>query len=168
MRAMIEKSQSKAQATRKASSPWKSSKEFDPYQCKQCRTWQDGELLKRRYCWRRGGKRPVQFDPDIPAVRISREVLLRLLPREEPLEYLHSRVRCYGKEICPVPIAWSPDLAELLSMEADMDAWRLPPLMAASLDWPTLLLGALRHVRGVKGLIQLKSLTPSDGESDGD
>jgi hypothetical protein len=91
------------------------------------------------------------------------EELRRLLPDEEPLEYMGRHFHWQGRAICPLPLTIHADLEELLSVQADMECWHLPPLDGPTDDWPGCLLDALRHVRGVIGTLQLKRYQEREG-----
>lgn len=104
---------------------------------------------------------------------LNMAVVKALLPRENPLAYLlgdpaaktDPGVTADGKVICPVPLAFHTNLAAVLNMEADLDAWRTPPLAGPTSRWPSMVLDALRHVRGTKGLIQMRQLQKPESAS---
>ncbi len=83
------------------------------------------------------------------------------------MRYLLERVRSRGKSICPIALAWHPGLAFALNIEADLDAWHVAPFAGASQDWPRELLSLLRHIRSLRGLIQMRNMqrdTSKDAE----
>ena len=112
----------------------------------------------------------VRFGSNGSPLALSMAVCRAMLPQENPLVYLIGdpsdtkakippRVTADGKAmICPVPLAFHTDLASVLNMEADMDGWHTAPLAGPTSTWPAHVLAALRHARGIKGLIQMRQL----------
>ena len=108
----------------------------------------------------------MQFHPEVPAIWMNRATLRAVLPREEPLAYLRGKIRCRGREICPVPVAVHPDLAMALHLEADLDAWHVPPFAGPSSEWPREVVRVLRHIRTVRGMIQQRNWTKDEEDRD--
>lgn len=129
--------------------------QLDVYDCQTCR---ENGLHKSRCCWRDSETRAVQFAPDVPPLRLTHEGLRALLPEDRPLRYLMEKTASGGRMICPVPLAHHRDLTEALQLEADLDAWHVAPFEGATLDWPAEIADLLRHIRGMKGLIQQRDL----------
>jgi hypothetical protein len=107
-----------------------------------------------RICWLEEERGPIKFLPDSPAVVVDRATLREMLPAEESLAYFTSHLHYDNRPICPVPFSYHPDLVEALQLEADLDSWGLRPISAEQDDWPAGLLDTLRHVRGMKGVLQ--------------
>ena len=87
-----------------------------------------------------------------------------MLPDEEPLKYLLERVRANGKSVCPVPLANVEGLGTVLQMEADLDSWKVPPFPGPSREWPLEFLAVLRHIRGMRGVLQMRNIWNRDDE----
>ena len=137
------------------------------YECRICKFY---GLDKRRDCWADDGTRPVTVhDPEtgVPVAMpliVDKPTLRAMLPDEEPLRYLRERVRADGKELCPVTLAHAEGLETVLQMEADLDAWHVAPLSGPSTEWPSELLRVLRHLRGLRGVLQMRNIW--DGQKD--
>lgn len=91
-------------------------------------------------------------------VTVTKEQIQEVLPHDETAYDASQQLTHRGEPVCPVPLSIHEDLGDLLSLEADLDGWHANPLAGGVLDWPSDLLAALRHVRGVKGLLQMKRI----------
>lgn len=142
----------------------------DPYNCTTCKAWAGGMLFKDRHCWKGGNTlEPVSLynDGDKPGVEICihRDDLWQALPQEDlidkfqgiPRESILPSITVRGKRVCPVPLAWAPGLQEAIQWQTDLDAWRVPPFDGPSSAWPAGATNLLRHIRGVSGLLQMKT-----------
>ena len=117
----------------------------------------------------------VKFGKEGPPLALNMGVLKAMLPAEQPLAYLlgdpvakhRPSVTIDGKPICPVPLAFHTNLVSVLNMEADMDGWCTAPLAGPTSTWPAPVLAALRHARGIKGLISIRQLQKPEASPQG-
>jgi hypothetical protein len=151
----------------------------DPYDCRTCKSWGGGILYKMRCCWVDEGERlPISLwreEDGSPATALimRRSDLYKFLPLDEILaEYLQGdakkgiapKVTCRGKVVCPAPLTWVGGLREVLQWQADLDAWGSQPFDGPTSTWPAGTLDALRHIRGMIGILQARRMDRMDEE----
>lgn len=111
-------------------------------------------------------------------VLVTKEEFWTYLPADEPVEYvcgnksakIDAKVHVGGHMICPISIVMRhPALGEVLQMETDMTGgeggWHAHPFPGPTQSWPWRVLEILRHIRGVKGLIQARMMEDMDRKS---
>jgi hypothetical protein len=147
--------------------------DFENFNCRHCRAagynrqllceWREREPL---VIVPKGRDQKGERTPEILPFCAAQGDMADLLPTDEPLAYLRDRVRQWGtlKPVCPVPLAWHPDLELALNLEADLDTWHLPPLPGPSREWPRALLDVLRHVRGISNLLERRAIREMEKE----
>lgn len=109
---------------------------------------------------------------------MTKEELYAYLPADEPVLYVCGRksekidpkVHVGGQMICPISIVMRhPALGEVLQMETDMTGgeggWHAHPFAGPTSGWPWHVLEILRHIRGIKGLIQARMMEEMDRKS---
>ena len=128
---------------------------LDPFDCRFCRA---NGLDKGRLCWIDDRPRAIQFAPGLPAITLTKEALRHVLPLDDAYLWVADRLRSDGKQVCPVPLTIHPGVAWALEAECDLDAWHIQPLPGPTDDWPADVLALLRHIRGTKGILQMKRM----------
>ena len=128
---------------------------LDPFDCRFCRA---NGMDKARVCWLDDKPRSIQFAPGIPGVHLTKEALRHVLPVDDAYLWVAGKIRCDGQRVCPVPLSIHPGAAWALESECDLDAWHIAPLPGPTDDWPADLAALLRHIRGTKGLLQMKRM----------
>lgn len=124
------------------------------FDCELCRA---RGLHEHRLCWTDDKAKPIEVC-GVGPVLASKQDLQEILRHDEHAYDDSQKLTSRGRAICPVPLSIDDALSDLLQMEADLDGWHSGPLEGGVLDWPADLVLALRHVRGVKGMLQMKRI----------
>lgn len=92
---------------------------------------------------------------------LTREEVINLLPHDRMAEFLYNGKEIKvegGKKLCPIALAETDELYQILSWEVDLKSWHAPPFSGPTTEWPYDQYILMQHARGISVSINEKEI----------